>query len=74
MNIINQQVDNFTGDYEILHPMLLVSKANVSDNQNYHQEVNKSDVESCLEAMDFEYNILHHKMKAWDKLQMQTLS
>ena len=63
MNIINQQVDNFTGDYEILHPMLLVSKANVSDNQNYHQEVNKSDVESCLEAMDFEYNILHHKMK-----------
>ena len=36
MNVINKEADPFTGDYEELHPMLLASKLNASDNPNYH--------------------------------------
>ena len=65
MNVINKEADPFTGDYEELHPMLLASKLNASDNPNYHQAVNGPDADGYLEAMDLEYNTLHDKMNAW---------
>ena len=38
MTVINKEADPFTGVYEELHPMLLASKLNASDNPNYHQQ------------------------------------